>query len=299
MEIELLEDFLALSSTRVFAKAAEVRNISQSAFTRRIKNLEFWIGTPLFDRSVHPVALTEAGESFKSTAYDIIRAMEDARQEAKGIAKRSDEVLEFHALHSLAISFFPQWLVQLEKMIGPVRCRVTAEDFSGCIEAVVSGSSDFVLSFHHPAVPSFLESKQHPYVTIETDTLIAVSAADRNGLPYFTLDGDGPVPFLRHPADSFMGRTTQMILERDDTAFEVDFRYENSIAEAVKAACLQGLGVCWMPKLAVNQELADGRLVKVSDERREASVSIRLHRTEETARPAVEQFWSLCTSLAK
>lgn len=299
MEIALLEDFLALSTTRVFAKAAAVRNISQSAFTRRIKNLEFWIGTPLFDRSVHPVQLTAAGEAFKSTAYLMINTLEEARQEAKGIAKKDDEILEFHALHSLAISFFPQWLVQLERVFGTVRTRVFAEDFSGCIEAVLSGSSDFMLSFHHPAIPSLIDGKSYPFTKIATDTLIAVSSVTPRGAPRFKLGTNEPVALLQHPTDSFLGRITQMILDRDENEFQIDMRYQNSIAEALKAACLQGLGVCWMPQLAVHHEIAEGSLVKISNEMQEAKLSIHLYRTAETGRPAVERFWSLCTSMHK
>ncbi|WP_420337114.1 LysR substrate-binding domain-containing protein [Roseibium sp.] len=296
MEVAWLEDFLALSSTRVFAKAAEIRNISQSAFTRRIKNLEFWLGAPLFDRSVHPVRLTHAGEAFKVTAYQMINALEEARQEAKGIAKKDDEILEFHALHSLAISFFPQWLVKLERVFGTIRTRVVAEDFSGCIEAVLSGSSDFMLSFHHPAVPNLIDGKSYPFTKIATDTLIAVSSVTPNGSPRFRLSTKEPLALLGHPTDSFLGRITQMVLQRDENDFQTDVRYQNSIAEALKAACLQGLGVCWMPQLAVHHEIADGRLTKISGPAQETQLSIRIYRTAETGRPAVERFWSLCSS---
>ena len=40
MEIAWLEDFLALSATLNFSRAAEMRNLTQPTFNRRIKNLE-------------------------------------------------------------------------------------------------------------------------------------------------------------------------------------------------------------------------------------------------------------------
>ncbi|NWM05812.1 LysR family transcriptional regulator, partial [Klebsiella quasipneumoniae] len=47
MEIKWLEDFLALANTLNFSKAADERHVTQSAFSRRIKQLEAWLGTTL------------------------------------------------------------------------------------------------------------------------------------------------------------------------------------------------------------------------------------------------------------
>ena len=74
MELSWLEDFLTLSVTGNFSRAAETRHVSQPAFSRRIRNLEYWVGTPLVDRSVFPIALTPAGESFRKTAEETIRS---------------------------------------------------------------------------------------------------------------------------------------------------------------------------------------------------------------------------------
>ena len=44
METRLLEDFLCLTETRSFSRAAADRHIIQSAFSRRIMALEEWLG---------------------------------------------------------------------------------------------------------------------------------------------------------------------------------------------------------------------------------------------------------------
>jgi LysR family transcriptional regulator, hypochlorite-specific transcription factor HypT len=51
VELAWLEDFIDIVGTRNFSAAAAARNISQSAFSRRIKLLEAWLGTKLLDRS--------------------------------------------------------------------------------------------------------------------------------------------------------------------------------------------------------------------------------------------------------
>ncbi len=64
MELKWLEDFLCLAKSTSFSAAAEERNITQSAFSRRIKALEEWLGAPLIDRSSYRVNITDAGLRF-------------------------------------------------------------------------------------------------------------------------------------------------------------------------------------------------------------------------------------------
>ena len=64
MDLNWLRDFECLSRSQNFTRAADERNITQSAFSRRIKALESWVGMPLINRATYPVQLTEAGLQF-------------------------------------------------------------------------------------------------------------------------------------------------------------------------------------------------------------------------------------------
>ena len=80
MEINWLHDFIAVAATRSFSRAAEQRNSSQPALSRRIKALELWAGAALFERTTHAVSLTAAGEAFRLTALEGVPAAEVARR---------------------------------------------------------------------------------------------------------------------------------------------------------------------------------------------------------------------------
>ena len=49
MELKWLDDYLALIETGSFSAAAEKRHVSQPAFSRRIQQLEEWLGVTLSD----------------------------------------------------------------------------------------------------------------------------------------------------------------------------------------------------------------------------------------------------------
>ena len=64
MQTKWIDDLLAVAETQNFSRAAELRCITQSALSRRIKSLEEWMGVELVDRSTYPVQLTKAGQVF-------------------------------------------------------------------------------------------------------------------------------------------------------------------------------------------------------------------------------------------
>ena len=47
METKWLEDFVSLAETRSFSRSAQLRHVTQPAFSRRIQSLEGWAGTDL------------------------------------------------------------------------------------------------------------------------------------------------------------------------------------------------------------------------------------------------------------
>jgi DNA-binding transcriptional LysR family regulator len=110
MDLIWLEDFLAIAEGGGFSRAAERRHVTQPALSRRIRSLEEWLGTPLFERSTHTVALTPAGEMFRPVAEDVLRRIYGGREEAREIARLKAETIHFAATHALSQTFFPDWI---------------------------------------------------------------------------------------------------------------------------------------------------------------------------------------------
>ena len=57
MRLEWLEDIMAIAETGSFSGAAERRRLTQSAFSRRVRQIEEHIGVELFDRNHKPIRL--------------------------------------------------------------------------------------------------------------------------------------------------------------------------------------------------------------------------------------------------
>jgi len=111
MELKWLEDFVSLAETRSFSRSAELRHITQPAFSRRIQALEAWLGTELIDRSVYPTRLTQAGQvlgtvqaAFLTAAFETIKAgygsLDNYLRDGLGIGAAEREALRERYLES-------------------------------------------------------------------------------------------------------------------------------------------------------------------------------------------------------
>ena len=79
METKWLEDFVSLVETRSFSRSAQLRHVTQPAFSRRIQSLEAWAGADLVDRSSYPMRLTPAGETLYPQALEMLQALQGTR----------------------------------------------------------------------------------------------------------------------------------------------------------------------------------------------------------------------------
>ena len=105
MELKWLHDFVSLANTGNFSRSAEERNVTQSAFSRRIQSPEHWLDTELIDRKTHPVSLTDSGIRFLKPAKNMIRQAERMRDDFRDVSDDEHSVLTFASSTNLAIGF--------------------------------------------------------------------------------------------------------------------------------------------------------------------------------------------------
>ena len=83
MDTKWLEDFVSLAETSSFSRSAQLRHVTQPAFSRRIQSLEAWAGTDLINRSSYPTTLTPAGEVLYAKAQALLQALQSIKNEMK------------------------------------------------------------------------------------------------------------------------------------------------------------------------------------------------------------------------
>jgi DNA-binding transcriptional LysR family regulator len=279
MEMAWLEDFLAILECGGFSRAAERRNVTQPALSRRIRALEQWVGTPLLDRSTHAVTLTPAGQIFRVTAEDLLRRLQLGRDAALEAASTASETLRFASTHALSLTFFPGWLRGLEAgMPEDIVVQLVADTMAACERTMIQGDAQFLLCHHHPAAPT---------------TLAPIEPG--NPLPRHSLPGspEAPVPHLAYRAESGMGRITASALAAGGSPVWLKPVFSSHLATLLVTMAIEGRGVSWSPKSLVSEALAAGILVRAGGEAWDIPMEIRLLRSRARQSPAAERFWAL------
>jgi len=294
VETKWLEDFVSLAETRSFSRSAQLRHVTQPAFSRRIQALEAWTGIDLVDRSSFPTRLTPAGETFHAQALEILEALNATRNMMRGFQAAGQDTLEFAVPHTLAFTFFPHWLMELRQQFkgaAAVKTRLTALNVHDAVMRLTEGGCDLLIAYHHDALPLQLSSDRYEMLSLGSETLAPYSkpraAAGREGAaagapPLFSLPparAGTAVPFLSYASGAYMARVVEMILQRAEVPLPLDAVYETDMAEGLKAMALEGHGLAFLPESSVRQELRAGRLVRASPAGRfEATMEVRIYR---------------------
>jgi DNA-binding transcriptional LysR family regulator len=301
MELKWLEDFLAVAGSGNFSRAAEARNVTQPAFSRRLKALELWVGLPLLDRSSYPITLTPAGQRFLPVAEQVVRALHAGRDEVRQASTRVDSTLKFAMQHSLAVGFFPSWWKAITAQGRELTAKVIADNYHDCIEMLMHNACHALLCYRSDAVPNPLSNSGCPGMAVDRDRLVAVTVPDGRGRPLHRPDGEGskPVPFLNYAPDAFLGKVTAGLLNQVTPRLNLDLRYESAFAEAVRAHTLSGAGVAWLPECLIASDLKERRLVPAGPDLPEAELEIWLYRGAQASSATLEALWRAAADLAK
>lgn len=306
MEIDWLRDFLEVVECGSFSRAAEARNITQPALSRRIRFLESWIGSQLFFRTTHKVTLSPAGESFRVTAEEVIRRLEIGRKEAREQGNAVIEELHFASTNALALTFFPEWLRKIETSLPFVaNIQLVANHWESCERMMMQGRVQFVLGHHHPLAETSLAPGQFMSRAVGTDVLIPVVAphpqGDQAGQPLLTLPGSeqSPIPYLSYRTESGMGRIVSAVRQTSPNKAWLKPTFNSHLAKLLVTMALDGRGMAWLPKSLIGEYFAAEQLVRAGDEQWDIPIEIHLFRSRARLPATAEQFWSTVEKSSK
>ena len=281
METKWLEDFVSLAETRSFSRSAQLRHVTQPAFSRRIQALEAWTGIDLVDRSSYPTRLTPAGETFHAQALEILASLQATRNMMRGHQAAGQDMIEFAVPHTLAFTFFPHWLMDLRPHFGAVKTRLTALNVHDAVLRLTEGGCDLLIAYDHPSQPLRLSPDRYEMLSLGHETLAPYAKPDAEGLPQFRLPGmpGERVPFLSYAASAYMARLVDVILKQATQVPMLEPIYETDMAEGLKAMALEGHGLAFLPVSSVRKELKARRLVPAAPSGSfELTMEVRIYR---------------------
>jgi DNA-binding transcriptional LysR family regulator len=293
MQIKWLDDLLAISEWKNFSRAAEVRCVTQSALSRRIRSLEEWVGAELVDRGTYPVQLTPAGRIFCEEGREALAGLLRLRSALREVERMPGRSIQVTAGHSLSMTFLPKWLTQFQQHNEQFNARVVAANIHDAVIALEEGSCDLMIVYHHPLAPILLDPEKFGCLTLGHDAFIPLCAPDNNGQPLYRLPGTSAkaVPYLAYTATTFLGRVADIVIKNGPSVSVLERCYEADMAMLLMRMAIEGYGVAWLPQSAVIDELQRGQLVKAGGDEWSTRLEIRSYCSITNENPTMRSLW--------
>jgi DNA-binding transcriptional LysR family regulator len=294
MNLKWFEDFLALAEKGNFSRAAQQRNMAQPAFSRRIRSLENWAGAPLFDRVSQPIQLTEAGQSLRPVAENVIRQVNQAKERVRqSVAGAS--TLKFFSTHTVSILFFPEWFHSIDGVPEQTGLNLQANHMTTCAKALIHGDCHFMLCLTNADIDLGFDKNEYNSKVIGKDFLIPISAAGDDGKPLYMLPGTPakPIPHLVYSETSALGQIISAMLKRREEPVYLKRYSESPAADNLKSMAEKNHGIAWVVNMRAKRVRYGHPLVQAGDDSWRIPVDITIFRANGRLPAVAENFWEL------
>ncbi len=264
MELPFLATFIQAAELNSFTKAGQKLQLSQAAVSQRIGALEKSLGASLFRRQGGRVILTDSGRQLYRFAERILTLHEEARQE---ITRQKTPVTGELVLAASSIPgehLLPALLARLSQNYPQVRVRASVSDTQTVLDQVERGRAQLGLVGGKPET-SDLEFR--PFATDELVLILPPGHGWRNKKHVRLKQLAGEPLIMREAGSGTRWRLERALAEAGKSARDLRITLELGSNEAIKEAVLQGLGIAFLSKHAVRQELETNQLyaTRVSD----------------------------------
>lgn len=290
MRLEWLEDILAIAQTGSFSGAAERRNLTQSAFSRRVQQIEDYVGVPLFDRSRKPVQLRPTTLAQSAQIEQIASALRQLVTDLRRGDRVASNRIVIASQHSLTTSLAPRIVQSIGGSGHEVYVRLRSANLDECHGLLLSRNADLAIVYSLPdqdALPGeYLES-----LDLWPDRLIPVLRPEEARV--LATGAQTELPFVAYPPEVFFGTVmTERILPALDPGTLALPRAETALTMAALELAAAGVAVAWVPETLAQLGLAQGRLADVSGVLPHCALSVRALRLKGVHGPAEAVIWN-------
>ncbi len=256
MELTPLRVFMTVASERSFSRAAEKLGRTQPAVSLALQRLESELGEKLFDRSARDVVLTDAGR----TVLEYARRFQNLESElTNAIAELRD-----HSAGCLAIGanestglYLLKYIEKYRALYPGVKVQVRRGFSSRIPGEIVDGNLELGVISYEPRDERLLAT------VIYTDALVFVVS------PQHRLAGRCDVSISELANEVFIAHNVlspyrEFVLRSfHERGIRLNMDVEMPTVETIRRMVERNVGVAFLPRMCVEQEIAESRLVAV------------------------------------
>ncbi|HEY6069027.1 MAG TPA: LysR family transcriptional regulator, partial [Gaiellaceae bacterium] len=257
MDTRQLAAFCAVVERKSFSQAAERLGVTQPAVSLQIRSLEQRLGRRLLDRSGRRVEPTEAGLRLYASAQRVLAAeqglLEDLDAGDDGIVSGT---LELGASTGPGGTVVPVLLCEFQQQHPDLRVRLSVSDTQTVVDRVADRELELGIVG---------AGRKHRGVVFDPffsdEVVLACPAGHRFAGKTITLKELGGEPLIVMQEGAGVRQVIEDELRKAGARLrDLDVRLELGLQESARSAVLAGHGITFISRLAIDADLAAGRL---------------------------------------
>src|SRR5262245_47768208 len=249
MKIDTLgvQAFIAIADRGSFSRAAGELHLTQTALSRRLQNLESFLGVRLLERTTRSVALTAIGENFLPQARRLLADLGLALIEIRETGKSLRGDVTIACVPTVGVHYLPRIVQQYAALHPANRIKILDHASSGVAAAVLQRAAEFGINMQGP---------EHPELTslpLLKDRFVLVCRDDhalarKSRIAWKQLESH---PLILAGAESGNRPLLDVVLAKQDVNLRPFYEVQRSSTAVGMVA--QGVGVTVVPGLAVQE----------------------------------------------
>lgn len=256
--IRQIRYFIAVANSGQVSRAAKDLNVSQSAVTTAVKQLEEIVSAQLFTRHSGGLTLTYEGNIFLDHARRVMAALNEAVQSPGRLRDDTKGKLRVAMTYTVAGYFLPPYIERFQRAFPNVELQLTEASRNVIEDGLIMGSFDLavmltsnIVNQEGLAYDTLMQSRRRLWLSAQHPllSLPAVTLADVAEQPYIMLTVDE----ASNTAQRYWNRTNY----RPNTTFRT------SSVEAVRSMVASNMGITILSDMVYRPWSLDGRRVEV------------------------------------
>jgi DNA-binding transcriptional LysR family regulator len=257
MDTRQLAAFCAVVERKSFSQAAERLGVTQPAVSLQIRSLEQRLGRQLLDRSGRRVEPTEAGRRLYASAQRVLAAeehlLEDLDADDEGTITGT---LELGASTGPGGTVVPLLLCEFQEQHPDVGVRLTVSDTQTVVDRVAGRELELGIVG---------AGRRHRGVAFEpffSDEVVLACPADHRfaGKTVSLDDLKGEKLIVMQDGAGVRQVIEDELRKAGMRLRDLDVRLELGLQESVRSAVVAGHGIAFISRLAIETDLAAGRI---------------------------------------
>jgi DNA-binding transcriptional LysR family regulator len=257
MEMSQLEFFLKVVAEGSFSKAADRVGRTQPAVSIAVRRLEEEVGAPLFDRSQKVPTLTEAGVVIQDYARRILALRDQARGAVAELRALRRGLVRVGANESTSLYLLPQVILAFRERHPEIKVEIYRHVSERLPREVLQGSVDFAVLAFEP------EDRDLESFCVLRDELALILNPSHplSSREEVTIEELGGEPFLAHNVRT--GSRNKVIEAFAAHHTPLNITLELATVETIKRFVQLNVGLAFVPRMCVREELERGALASV------------------------------------